>query len=896
MTSLKLPFELGDLLLTPQWAGLHPGLQWGLLLAVVLVPLALILWLYRYELRLVPRLTATSLLTLRVTVLTLILLLVCLQPIYARTKTEGLPGRIVVAVDCSDSMQVADPQRAVVEKLKLARGLALAEGTCPDDLLAGWIADYEAKREPQWVKSDEERDRPDRRRELERQRRQMHDRVVARVDELTRAEAARRVLTDEGAHLLSALAAAGHKVELVGFHRDAWELQPGQVEELFQKAAQKKDATKPAPEGSSAPATSPASGYTDIGLPLARAQARSGVEKGDVLGIVLLSDGQHNTGASPVAKAKELGTAKVPVYAVALGAAEPPADAVVVAVRPSSQAIVKNDEVPVDVDFKITGLAPQDVLLELHRSVKGQKKLLSNRTLHHDGKDRAYTETFRVVMDEVGTQALIATVKPLGPLVKEARTDNNTRLTSLNVADDKSRVLLVDGEARWELHYLATALKRDRTMQVDTVVFQQPRLDSSRTPEELLKLGSPRQQLPAGPDALAEYDCIILGDVSPEQLPHAERLRLEKYVSDRGGTLVVLAGKRSLPMAFPEVEPTGEPDPLRKLLPIETPHVVAPRDGFHIPLTQAGRETKFMELGPDPARSEAIWAALQKHYWGVIGPAKPGATVLAGYTGPDRDKGPGDRDQPSALMAWQHYGFGRVLYIGLDSTWRWRFKVGDLYHHTFWGAAIRWAAADKALMSGNDYLRFGTPQPVYARDDEVKVVVRLNEAAGPLKPDLLAGARVLQLGTAGEKDKSVALVPLARREAQPRVLEGKVNGLPPGQYAVELVIPDLASKLRPPEGAPDRPLRAHFTVRMPDSPEMIDLATRWPLLEEIAAKTGGKVYSAAEARSLVELLAKKSVPHIERHEQRLWQWWVLLALVVALLTLEWVGRKLAGLP
>jgi hypothetical protein len=38
------------------------------------------------------------------------------------------------------------------------------------------------------------------------------------------------------------------------------------------------------------------------------------------------------------------------------------------------------------------------------------------------------------------------------------------------------------------------------------------------------------------------------------------------------------------------------------------------------------------------------------------------------------------------------------------------------------------------------------------------------------------------------------------------------------------------------------------------------------------------------------------VAHTEHHEQRLWQWWVMLAVVVGLLTVEWAGRKLAGLP
>src|SRR5207245_2370607 len=120
-----------------------------------------------------------------------------------------------------------------------------------------------------------------------------------------------------------------------------------------------------------------------------------------------------------------------------------------------------------------------------------------------------------------------------------------------------------------------TALQRDRTMKLDSVVFQQPRLNKELTPDQLKKLGSPAQKLPEGPDALADFDCIILGDVEAAELPVADRQRLEKYVADRGGTLVLLAGKRALPLGYAEGDNAGEADPLRKMLPIDDPRVEA---------------------------------------------------------------------------------------------------------------------------------------------------------------------------------------------------------------------------------------------------------------------------------------------------------------------------------
>jgi hypothetical protein len=674
------------------------------------------------------------------------------------------------------------------------------------------------------------------------------------------------------------LNAAKHEVELLGFARDVWDAKPDQLDELFAK-----------PEANVA-------AFTDVRLPLVRALERSGPDKGKVLGVVLLTDGQHNWGEPPAKKAIELGERGVPIYSVALGAHRPPPDVAVMALKAPTAAF-KDVDVNVEVRFKITGLPAQEFTVEL-RLAGQEKKVLGQKTIRHDGKDQVYGERFPVRLDQVGAQTLVATVLPVNPETKETRTDNNSRAVVVNVADDKAKVLLIDGEARWEYHYLASALHRDRTMQLQSVVFEQPRLNASLTQAELEKMGSPRQELPAGPDALAEYDCIILGDVPAAQLPMAERVRLEKYVADRGGTLVLLAGKRFMPLAYPEAEASGESDPLRKLLPIESPHTITPPDGFAVTPTQPGRETDFMRLDPEGGAADRLWERLPRHFWGVVGKTKPGATALAYVAGSATDKkGQVEEEKQNALIARHNYGFGQVLFVGLDSTWRWRYKTGDTYHHRFWGQTIRWAAANKPLVTGNEFVRFGTPQAVYGQGQEVEVVARLSEELGTLKPDLLAGARIIRRDS--QKEEAVAVVPLKPRPAQPRVLEGKVRDLPAGEYAIELAIPDFADKLNAPPGADGKaagPLRAAFTVTPPESGEAIDLETNWPLLEELAAKSGGKVFTVEDAGELVALLTRQTVQHVEHSEQRLWQWWVLLAVVLTLLTAEWVLRKWAGLP
>ena len=170
--------------------------------------------------------------------------------------------------------------------------------------------------------------------------------------------------------------------------------------------------------------------------------------------------------------------------------------------------------------------------------------------LRHDGGERTYTVTFPIKLEKVGVQPLQVKVRTTAPGPPEITLENNQRTVPVRVTEDKARVLLIDGEAGWEYQYLANALGRDPAVKLDRVVFAQPRLDLIEE-AALEKAGHPWLKLPVLPldknaaDPLLKYDCILLGDVPPEQLPFADRRRLEKYVAERGGTLIVAAGKRA---------------------------------------------------------------------------------------------------------------------------------------------------------------------------------------------------------------------------------------------------------------------------------------------------------------------------------------------------------------
>jgi hypothetical protein len=804
---IHFPSIDATLLLSPRWGELH-GTAQVLLILVFLAPPLLVLSLYRYELRLVHRGVAMLLLSLRLSALGFLLLLVGLQPVIERSRTEELPGRVIVAVDRSASMEVQDEK-----------------------------------------------------------------------DGATRAEQARKLLANDAGGLLQALEAR-HRVELVGFARDSWELPRsalGQPE-------------KPGP----------ANAVTDLRSPLNRALERSGTDAGKLVGIVLLTDGRHNWGATPVARAGELKERGMPIYPIPFGARQAPPDIVAVALK-APPSVFKDVEITVEAQVKVTGFQAQLIRLELHQEKRRPAQesaweTLGVENLRHDGTDRTYTVPFSVRLSDVGTQLLRVTARPADERALSQPLRNNRQLVQINVADDQARVLLIDGEARWEFCYLASALGRDRSLKLDRVLFEQPIL--GRLGEaELKKLGHPARSLPVEPEALAGYDCIILGDVAPERLPPADRLRLEKFVADRGGTLVLLAGKRWLPLAYADAAPTaGETDPLLKLLPILRPHVVqtTATRGLAMQLTPDGQLAAYLQMDPNAELSLKTWAELPGHFWGVAGQAKPGAVALASLSDPESAHAKSGGGEIDTVIARQNYGLGRVIYIGVDSTWRWRFRIGDGYHHRFWGQLVRWAATDKPLVVGNEHVRFGTAQPVYSQGQEVDVTVRLGEGVSLPPANGSGGTRVIRIGDE-QKEEALALAPLQRVEARPRILEGRLRELPPGDYRIELVIPGLEDKLIDPR-SPSGKLRASFRVTPPASTELTELTVNLPLLEDLAARSGGRVYQPEGAAALAELLQRQVVTRTVPTERKLWQEWGALAVFLLLLTAEWVSRKLAGLP
>lgn len=799
MYQYRLGWDETFLIFTPRWGELGAYGQVGLLALLLLVPLGLIFWLSRFELRLIPRFHAAGLLALRLSMLLILWATVGLQPHLADVRVEEAPSRLRVAVDLSSSLDVTDSEQPV-----------------------------------------------------------------------SRKEAMRRLLASDGLNLLQRLGAR-HPVEIVGFHQQAFDLQPAQ---LLEKLAAGK--------------TSQEIFTTDFNLPLAKIAVGT---EARLAGIILFSDGQHNVGAPPLGRADELGKLGVPIYPVVIGAREPPSDLAILDVQAPTK-VFKNAEISVEVRCKITNMPAQEIIVEMQlegNPVRAEHR----RVIQHTGKDGIFSVTFQAKMETLGAQAI--QIKAISKEQKEITLANNVATRIIRVAEDKARVLLIDGEARWEYHYLANTLLRDPTVALERVVFTQPRIGALKE-DQFDRAGLPQSKLPQPSadrkehDPLLDYDCILLGDVDPEQLPLVDRKRLERYVAERGGTLILIAGKRFLPLEYVKADKAGD-DPLVKMLPLTELYALAKETGFTLRVAPEGRGRPFLQLEPGPRN--APWPELPKHYWTIVGKRKPAAAVLLA---PALD----DIDKDAGVLLQQNYGFGRVLFSGLDSTWRWRFRMGDTYHHRFWGQLVRWSAADRLLPAGNQLLRYGPREPVYTEGQEVELAVRASQALPPLK-DGKAQAKLLRRN-ADASEELIAVVPLTANPRQANLLAAKVRDLPAGVYRMELDIPAYRVALASPSDEKDRPPQGRdlFRVLPRDNRELLDLSTNWALMQTLADRSDGKLYTPENVEELLDRVARRIQRTEHRDESKPWQdepmvWW-LLGLLLGLLTVEWAWRKALDLP
>lgn len=604
-------------------------------------------------------------------------------------------------------------------------------------------------------------------------------------------------------------------------------------------------------------------------------------EAGEILGVVLLSDGRINVPGREIQSVGRLLAAQgVPVHGVLVGSTSAPHDGAVAALSVPDR-VLKGDTVDVTATIKADGEvpgAPISVVLERGGAVVERKMV----ALGVNGERP--TVTFHVPAERVGLDRWTVRVEPMAG---DVRADNDARSASVEVVDEKARVLLIDSEARWEFRYVANALDRDPQVALETVVFRQEVGEAASA-----SYGTRLPEVVAGqPDPLNGFDLIVLGDVEEADFSEADWRRLAMYVDARGGTLVWSSGLNTAEVVATHAS-------ARAMLPIVDPRRRDP--------TASESQSEFVSLPPglavrpasldglarwpmlrfadEPEANRAIWGALPGQSWVLQGQAKPGAEVLARVSG----------EEDGVVMAAMPFGLGRVFWIGFDATWRWRHRAGDTRHQRFWGQLVRWANQDR-LTAGNALVRFGTVRRRFDVGANIGVQARFAEQTKGLGPDWLVVARIYRAAlprggadaVAEAEGEPLAVVPLRASRVQPRLFEADAPPLGPGMYVLRMEIPQLGEPLD---------AAAVFEVSVDEGSERVELTATADPMENLAGLTGGRVFRDYDANSLFEVLKPRARTRERVESATVWDRPLALLAFFGVLTVEWVLRKRAGLP
>ncbi len=812
-----------------------PGLEsgWvGLHVCAVLLVIGLIWRLYRQERQLIPPATGRLLLGLRFTAL-LVVLLVLLQPTWAWVVVRKQVGRLVIAVDGSDSMQMSDPQATTAERLRWAAALGWIEPH-PGRLAARFetaVAAAGPAVVPEGLDAETWQD------------------LSAQLEAKSRLDLARESLMSGPEPVWQRLQAIGQST-LQLFAGVPVTLTP----DMLQQVSGKERATLQ-PE-----ATRMASVLKTVD---------PGSPEAPVLGVVILTDGRDADAAQAIALARACGQNGVPVYPVLVGSTQRPKDLSIISVD-VPPAVYRDDHPRFKVLISTSGYEGQELTVRFGPREPDERYPEQTRTI--TTADGPQLVEFEVVAGELGDHPFRVS---LPEWEGETRADNNHRDVVLRVVDDRSRVLLVDSEPRWEFRYLEIALARDPRIETRAVLFDQPYLGI--LPAPFFNRTWPPPQNDGTVPGVTDRDLIIVGDVSASQLTDQRWVELERFVAEQGGVLVLIAGRTSLPLQIAA-------ESFRTLLPITNPRLSVasaraaaspPNRGWSWSLSREGDQQAFLQLAGDHAANRAIWDLLPGAGWAIDGVPKPGATVWA--------YGRDEATQTAVpLIVHQYVGLGQVIWLATDSTWRWRFRSADEFHHRFWGQLARFAAESK-LSSGNEFVQFGPVRPAFPAGEPVELQARWSSRF--LQQ---AGERQAAFAEIRRNGETVARVPLEAHPQRPLISNGQVSSLPAGTYTARLVAPQLAANLPP--------LQAEFTVEAPLTAELAELSANPVLLQELAAASGGKLLHLDELRQLPELLQPITTTSSLPQEQTLWDRWPTFLVLAGLLTVEWLVRRQHGLP
>ena len=578
-----------------------------------------------------------------------------------------------------------------------------------------------------------------------------------------------------------------------------------------------------------------------------------------IAAVVLISDGQNNSGVSIVEASQQYAIEKTTIFTVGVGNEKEPADLGIVTVE-HSQRVYRSDRLRGTVTLKERMPAGTPYRLAITHL---DKLVFSKALFSLDSGAR------RIEFDIPGEQ-LVDRAKENLPAGSEYSTvpidlrfelecgepeisnANNAYSSSLWGVNRKNKVLVMDRRGGWELRYIKNAMERDSAWESTVAMGRSTALQES---------------FPKTRVALFEHDLIVTTLDTARELTEEQQVWLADFISVSGGGLVILDSKR-------ERGASTDDSPFSSLLPVNMLDQSTETSSSFLKLTPSAKNQAAFQLSAGDSQNDATWSQLPAPKSIRAVALAPGAEAMVEFMNTATNKA----SQP--LVATKLFGQGRVIYFAADESWRWRMNVADLYHQRFWSQIATWCMRAPFAVS-DAFASLDSGSRLYSTSSTITVRAKLKQNdAQPLEN---ASVQAI-VERDGERYASFPL----ESEADARGFYRTTFGpLPQGDYRVRLEVAGIPSDALS--------LSTQFIVQPPIDLEMQLLSCNAESLRQAAALTGGDFAFLESAAEITEKLKQFRQGKVIETQTLLWQSYPWFATIIGLLAAEWYLRKRAGL-
>lgn len=569
--------------------------------------------------------------------------------------------------------------------------------------------------------------------------------------------------------------------------------------------------------------------------------------------VVLLSDGDDNSGGIDIDTINEIRRRRIPIHTIGFGRERIARDVELTDVQLPARTLA-DSRLAAEVTFHQRGYSNQ----KAHLTVRESGKVLASKivALKPDGIEQTESVPFNAGVAGAKNFEVL-----LDPLPGEENINNNKLTRVVNVDQGKRRILYMEGEPRWEFKFIRRAVEDDRSLNLSTIL---------RTTQNKIYVQADDKKgladgFPSKVEDLFQYQGLILGSVEANYFSTTQQELIHQFVDRRGGGLLFLGGRASL------ADGGYDKPPFSDLLPVNLPNH---RDTFHrdpanVQLTPAGRDSLICRLVEDPQANVERWKKLPYLMnYQEPGTPKPGAVTLAEMMPTSKGKYP--------LLVTENYGRGRTAVFATEGSWRWQMlqPVSDKTHEMFWTQLLRWLVTDTPTR-----VVASTPKAVLADDGHVKLRAEVRDTTYLPASDAQVEAHIL--GPEGITGR----VSLQPDPLEPGVYTADWTAEKPGSYLTEIV----ARRGNEETG------RDVITFRREDGvAENFHLEQNKDLLEKLAQQTGGRYYSPAGAKMLAQDISYSEAGITVREMKDLWDMPVVFLVLLALVGAEWLLRRKWG--